>query len=184
MTATLRTAGPPDAPTRGDSEPDLEALPSWFVVGMVGALAAVVGFGTIGLALAVAGAFAPVPTLALGAAATAALLVAVAPWRFAAARDVSSQLAAAGAVVIAAGATAFAMRHHAQHVLLDRDPGGYIVTGRWMATHHNLEFNARVGAFAQTTGLRYDSAAVFDRGGGRIYFQFSHLLPTLLAQAR
>jgi hypothetical protein len=94
------------------------------------------------------------------------------------------QVPAALAVALTAGATAFAMRHHAQHVLLDRDPGGYIVTGRWMATHHNLEFNARVGAFAQTTGLRYDSAAVFDRGGGRIYFQFSHLLPTLLAQAR
>ena len=53
-----------------------------------------------------------------------------------------------------------------------------------MATHHNLEFHARVGAFAHTGGLRYSSPAVYDRGGGDLYFQFSHLLPTLLAQAR
>ena len=31
-TATLRTAGRTDVPTDGNTEPDLEALPSWFVV--------------------------------------------------------------------------------------------------------------------------------------------------------
>src|SRR5471032_1229204 len=165
--ATATTATPLSGAVPGDepiTEP--EALPSWFVVALVAALAAVVGFGTVGLVLAVAGAFAPVPTLAVGLAATVALLVAVAPWRFAAGRDLATQLPALGAVVLAGGATGFAIRHHAQHVLLDRDPGGYMLTGRWMATHHNLEFNARVGAFAHTTGLRYTSPAVFDRGNG------------------
>lgn len=160
-----------------------EALPSWFVVALVTALAALIGFGTIGLVLAVAGVFVPVPTLALGLVATVALLVAVAPWRFAAIGDRVTQVPAVLAVVLAGGATAFAIRHHAQHVLLDRDPGGYMITARWMATHHNLEFNARVGAFAHTNGLQYASAAVFDRGDGHLYFQFSHLLPTLLAEA-
>ncbi len=182
--AALETTPRSGAANGSDSDTVPEALPPWFVVALVGALAALVGFGTIGLALAVAGAFSPVPTLVAGAVATAALLGAVAPWRIPGVRDRDTQVPAALAVVVAAGATAFAIRHHAQHVLLDRDPGGYMLTARWMATHHNLEFNARIGAFAQTTGLRYSSAAVFDRGGGRLYFQFSHLLPTLIAQAR
>jgi hypothetical protein len=183
-TATLGTAGLPAGASDGDSQTPTEALPSWFVIVLVVALAALVGFGTVGLALGVAGAFVPVPTLALGLAVTIALVVAVAPWRFPAARDLATQVPAVLAVALTAGATAFAIRHHAQHVLLDRDPGGYMVTGRWMATHHNLEFHARVGAFVQTTGLKYSSPAVYDRGGGVLYFQFSHLLPALLGQAR
>ena len=183
MTAgTLDTTAPAGPPAGGDPGP--EALPPWFTVGLVAVLATILGFGTIGLALAIAGVLLPVPTLALGAVATVAMVVAVAPWQIPGRHDRDTQLPAFLAVVTAAGATAFAIRHHAQHVFLDRDPGGYLLTGRWMATHHNLEFNARVGAFAQTSGLRYSSAAVFDRGGGRLYFQFSHLLPTLLAEAR
>lgn len=168
----------------GPEGSEAEALPAWIVVPLVGALAALVGFGTVGLVLAIVGVMAPVPTLALGLVATVGLLVAVAPWRFATATDRSVQLPAALAVAVVAGATAYAVHHRAQHVLLDRDPGSYILTGRWLATHHNLEFTARVGAFTHATGLRYGSPAVFDRGGGRLYFQFSHLLPVLLAQAR
>ena len=171
---------PPDA-----GRPDFgEALPSWFATGLVVALSAVVGFGTVGLVLAIIGIFVPALTLPLGALATFGLVVAVAPWRFTSDTRPQVQWPAIGAVVVAAGATALAMRHHAQHVLLDRDPGGYVLTGRWLASHHNLEFHARVGAFAHTTGLQYSSPAVYEKGGGVLYFQFSHLLPVLLAQAR
>src|SRR2546421_435272 len=86
-TATPRSGAAPNAAEADQPIADAEALPPWFAVALVAALAAVVGFGTIGLVLAVAGVFVPVPTLALGLLATVALLVAVAPWRFAAASD-------------------------------------------------------------------------------------------------
>ena len=97
-TATLGTAGQPAVASDGGSDTGAEALPSWFVVALVVALAAVVGFGTVGLALGVAGAFVPVPTLALGLVATLALVAGVAPWRFPAARDRAAQVPAVLAV--------------------------------------------------------------------------------------
>jgi hypothetical protein len=68
-------------------------------------------------------------------------------------------------------------------VLIDRDPGAYMVTGRWMATHHNLVLHARFGAFRRFGAIWYDSPAIYP-GKGHLTFQFSHLLPALLAQVR
>jgi hypothetical protein len=167
-------------PPGGESE----ALPSWLVVTLVTALCALVGFGTVGLALAVLGVMAPASTLGLGALVTIALVVALAPWRTPAARDGDAQVPALLAVALVAGAVVFAMAHHAQHVLLDRDPGGYVLTGRWLATHHSLAVPARVGAFKHATGLTFASPAMFTDRHGTLSFQFSHLLPVYLAQAR
>lgn len=162
-----------------------EALPSWFVVALVGALASLVGFGTVGLALADAGAFLPVPTLALGVAATVVLLWKVAPWRLHSRHDQATAVPAGLAVALAIAATALAIQHRAEHVLIDRDPGAYMATARWMATHHNLQWHEPLATFSNASaGLWYASPAVYDHSGGHLYFQFSHLLPTLLAQAR
>ena len=161
-----------------------EALPSWFVVGLVSALATLVGFGTIGLALADGGVFLPVPTLALAVVVTAALITIVAPWRLPSAAIERQRSPPDSPSRSAIAATAFAIQHHAEHVLVDRDPGAYVTTARWMATHHNLAFHEALAGIRNTTGLLFDSPAVYDQGGGNLYFQFSHLLPTLLAEAR
>ena len=177
-----------DLTTRADSDGtnvvSAEALPSWFVVALVGALTTIVGFGTIGLGLADIGVFLPVPTLALAGATTFALLWKVAPWRLPARRDRSTAVPAGLAVALAIVATAFAVQNRAEHVLVDRDPGAYMVTARWMATHHNLQFHEPLAALKGANGLWFFSPAVYDQGGGHLYFQFSHLFPTLLAEAR
>ena len=179
-TATPRSGAAPG----GEPIAEPEALPSWFVVALVAALAALIGFGTIGLALAVAGAFVPLPTLALGLAATVALLVAVAPWRFAAAatrrrrcRPSSPSCSRAVRPPSPSGITRSTCCSIAIPAATWSRRGGW----RRTTTSSSTPGSARSRT---PNGLQYASAAVFDRGDGHLYFQFSHLLPTLLAEAR
>lgn len=159
------------------------ALPRWFAEGLHVALASIVGFGLVGLALADLGEFVPLLVIPLGAAAA----VAFARWGRSGVGPVSttraSRFATAGAAVVAVAFAALSIRHAGQHVLIDRDPGAYLNTGRWLAEHHSLVFRADVGAFRGTPGLAYKSSAVYGNGQ-TMHFQFAHLLGVLLAEAR
>ena len=75
------------------------------------------------------------------------------------------------------------LAHAAQHLLIDRDPGAYVNTGRWLSTHSGLVFRADVGPFATMSGLQYSSPAVYGHGRA-MHFQFSHFEGVLLAEAR
>jgi hypothetical protein len=165
------------------SRPASGVLPWWFHFALNAALAVVAGFGLVGLALAVVGVFVPVLVVPLGGA-LAALFLRME--RSGIRRDsttTASQLTSAGAVLLAAGFAITSIRHAGQHVLIDRDPGAYLDTGRWLANHSSLTFRADVGAFRGTPGLVYSSRAVAGQGA-TMHFQFAHLLGVLLAEAR
>jgi hypothetical protein len=152
-------------------------------VGLCAVLSIVVGFGLTGLVFAVVGWFLPILVVPIGAAAAVALFR-CAPTRALEAppRGVDA-LPAYGAVVVAVGSLIVNLTHSAQHLLLDRDPGAYVNTGRWLASHTGLVFRADVGPFATMSGLRYDSPAVYGHGHA-MHFQFSHLEGVLLAESR
>jgi hypothetical protein len=156
-------------------------MPSWLALPLAACLALIAGFGLVGLALAIAGVFFPLVVVPLGALASLALLRAAGVRPGAVSR--SETVCAAGAALVAAGSIVVNAAHAGQHVLIDRDPGAYLNTGRWLATHHSLAFAAKVGAFKTMTGLRYSSPAIYGYGP-RMHFQFSHLLGVLLAEAR
>jgi hypothetical protein len=152
-------------------------------VGLCVVLSVVVGFGLSGLALADAGWFLPIVTVPLGLAASAALFRLAQPHLLERPVRRVDALPAFGAVAVALGSLAVNLSHAAQHLLIDRDPGAYVNTGRWLATHSGLVFRANVGPFATMTGLKYNSPAVYGHGPA-MHFQFAHLEGVLLAEAR
>ena len=137
-------------------------LPRWFAVGLNSALAIVAGFGLVGLAGAVFGVFVPALVVPLGGVASLVL----ARWGRSGTGSGShapvAHMPSVGAAALALAFAATSIFHEAQHVLIDRDPGAYLNTGRWLAGHSGLVFRADVGAFRGTPGLAYDSPAVND----------------------
>jgi hypothetical protein len=147
--------------------------------------AAVASFGAVGLVLADAGVYKPLLALPLGFVVWVVMLRMLQPVMRAPARsDRAGHLAAAAAVVLSASVGVWNALHASQHVLTDRDPAIYNNAARWIASHGNLEFSARLGPFA---------APPFDvsapglsplKGQKVLSFQFAHFLPALLAEAR
>ena len=67
-------------------------------------------------------------------------------------------------------------------MLINRDPGSYATT--WLVgPRGGLEAPARVGGLQDEQLLRADGYAVYDVGGGRVEFQFTHLSSVALAAA-
>ena len=158
--------------------------PRWLRITAYAAAATVAGFGSSGLALAIVGAYRPVIVGLLGSIATLAL-IAVA-WPALARPTVSSRpqhLWAIGAVVLVIGVTAWNGQHVSHHIQINRDGGSYTNTGRWIADHGSLRVSPRVGAFADRSFV-FAGAAVYEMADGTLEFQFAHLLPALLAEAR
>ncbi len=151
-----------------------------FVIGALGLLA----LGSIGLPLAWLGVYRAWLVIPLVLAATVALLAAW--WRGGLDRVVRSERTSASVVVLgvvivfvvlAAGASS-------QHLLADRDPGVYVVTARWMSGHGNLLFDTGFPS-ELIAGLTSDqgwwSQGLYPQADGTSYFQFSHLLPSVMA---
>jgi hypothetical protein len=182
MRVTERQVAPIDG-EGGARGGDPAQLPRWFAVGLTAVLAIVVGFGLVGLVLADLGAFIPAVVVPLGIAAAVPMF----RWGRSGAPTGSTtpvgRLTATGATAVAVGSALTSLRYAGEHVLVDRDPGAYINTGRWLATHSSLVFRADVGAFRGTPGLAYHSPAI-DGNGPAMHFQFAHLLGVLLAEAR
>ena len=167
----------------GDAARGAVRLPRWMTTSVIALLAAVTGFGLVGLLLAVGAVFLPLFVVPIGLVATVLLFRAAGARRVVCVPRRGDSLCAIGAVALAVAGMVDNLRHSAQHLLIGRDPGAYVNTGRWLATHRSLVFDAANGAFAGTPGLKYSSPGIY--GGGRnMHFQFSHLLGVLLAEAR
>ena len=95
----------------------------------------------------------------------------------------AAHVAASCALLIAVLFTAWAAWAPSHHVLINRDPGSYATTARWLARDGGLEAPARVGGLQDEQLLRADGYAVYDVGGGRVEFQFTHLSSVALAAA-
>jgi hypothetical protein len=147
--------------------------------------AAVASFGAVGLVLADAGIYKPFLAVPLGFVGWVVMLRLVRSVMRAPARsDRAGHLAAAGAVVLSVGVGIWNAAHASQHVLTDRDPAIYNNAARWIARHGNLEFSARLGPFAVPPFDVSSPGLSPLKGQPDLSFQFPHLLPSLLAQAR
>lgn len=165
---------------------DSVLLPPWFGRLLLLALAAVLGFGGGGLALAIIGIFRPATAAPVGAVLTA--LVTLAGWRFPHAAPADRRRASAWAAAAVALAVTSVVWHYpnaSEHVVTDRDAGTYAVAGRWLATNTSLEVDAATGAFDGRDDLTAAAGGMHDAGDddGHLHFQGGHFLPVLLATA-
>jgi hypothetical protein len=158
--------------------------PRWLRALAFGTAAAVVSFGAVGLAAAVAGVYRSYLVFPLGLALWVGLLALARPLlveRGAAGRD--ARIVSVAAVLFAGAMSLWGIRHASQHVLINRDGGAYTNAGRWIALHGNLRVVAAVGPFAHQPGVTFGSFAMYPNKSGTLSFQFAHLLPALLAEA-
>jgi hypothetical protein len=144
------------------------------------ALCLFISYGVSGVALAIVGWFRPAPVLAATAVLTAGMIKLSRPLEgpSRAAWHWPSVLA----VVFIVAFTVIQMRYSGEHVLLDRDPGGYVNTARHLASTDSLVVHARVGAFAEVPETSFQAPAFNENGErGVLYPQFLHLLPVIMA---
>ncbi len=167
----------PGAPT---AEPS-GTVPRWFARILVVLFAVVAGYGATGLVLALAGLCTPVAVGVLGTA--VALGLGRMGWQLdPAPAHRRSSAWAAGALILAFASIAFNGPNAGQHVVVNRDPGVYLVAGRWIAAQGTLEVDAGKGPFS-ADGVVLESSGTYDRGNGVLDLQFNHLVPVLLAEA-
>ena len=137
----------------------------------------VAGIVLAGLPLAYIGAFRPVFVVPAALALTAGLV-----WLLDLRRGGLSATTTRwwGAAYVLATASALVNgRLAAEHSIVDRDPGTYAMTARWLVRGHDLTMPQLSGPF---TGQPL-SAALAPAGNGEVQFQFVHGLPTLQAVA-
>ena len=154
-------------------------MPRWFAAVVAGGATGVAGAGIIGLLLAVAGLFAW--PLALAAGVVAGAGGALVAWR--SVPDAGSHVGAAAALVVAVAFVAGNWSVVGGSVVLERDPGLYSATARWIDGEGSLEVDARVGPFAAAPAgeLSFVSVGMYDRDGTTLEFQANHLAPVLFA---
>jgi hypothetical protein len=165
-----------------DTVSSVAAEPRWLRALAFVPAALVASFGGVGLVLAVAGVYRPLLAFPLGAACLLALLLGARPLLVdTAVNSRRDHAIAAVALVFVVAMGAWHAKDRSEHVLINRDPGSYANTGRWLASHGDLTLDPRVGPFADEESLEFRSFGVYDRDG-KLTFQFAHLLPVLLAE--
>lgn len=172
----------PEALDETAHAPD-DRLPRWFAASLRAALALVAAGSIVGVLLAMAGRFQP------AAMALLTTLLAL-PWAVLVVRRTpasgarrSDHLAAVAALALAVAAGAWNVQHHAAHVTVDRDPGIYVTTARWLVDNGDLTFDGLDGPFADQADLRPHSVGFAADDDGDLLPQFPHLLGVALATA-
>ncbi len=85
--------------------------------------------------------------------------------------------------LIAAGSAAWNAHYAGHHVAIGRDPGVYAVTGKWIATHGNLEVPTGLEWTSKSDNVTVVYGGSYGAGDNDTEFQFDHLTPVLLAEA-
>lgn len=138
----------------------------------------------VGVSLAMLGAFRPLPTIL----ATVILwVVLVAVWR----RGPALELPADSrpivlALVVILAVTAINVRYSSQRVLTERDPGVYMTTARWLANEGTLLVDPQSEPYEGVRDedrIHFRAAGYYEghREDGKLYAQFVHGLPVLMA---
>jgi hypothetical protein len=151
-------------------------LPRWFTVAMTGALVFMAAAGLGGVALLLIHAYQPLAVILVAA-------VAATFSAFAVARTVEASPAAAHGATLAAIGLALVFLaitgvFHSEHLLVDRDPGAYVNSGRAIAGQHSLPSVTRVGPFKDRKF--FVSSPAFNESSGEQTW-FLPMLPVLLA---
>jgi hypothetical protein len=157
----------------------------WLDLVVLIAACAVLSFGGIGLLLADMGHYSTGLVFPIGTACAAAATVLARPRSAERARQRrrSWSVPALGACVVALGQLAWNAANMSRHVVGDRDPGVYVLIGKWLAEHGSLVVPA-TGLWSGT-GIRFStsSAGVYTMPNGTLQFQFAHMMSVLLAEA-
>lgn len=145
------------------------------------ALCVLVGVAATGLVLAMAGWFAG--ALALGLGLIVGLFLAM-RWRPGVPDLVPGASGAwTAALVVAFTVTGLNVAFPGEHLLTGRDAATYGNTAVWLANQGELIVDARVGPF-DDSGLRVEAPGFYEiRDDGRLFPQFVHTLPVLMATA-
>jgi len=178
---------PADDPTPfwGQPSDPTTVEPQWLRVIAFGSASVVAAFGAVGLALADVGYYRMLFVVPLGLIAWLALLAVARPiLAMPGSSSKTAHVAAALAVVFVAIVAVSSALNASQHVLINRDGGAYANAGRWIAGHGNLQVPAPSGPFAGQPGLTTGSFGMYPSRNGSLSFQFPHLLPAILADAR
>jgi hypothetical protein len=164
--------------------PESDEPPAWLRLIAFAGAAGVLTFGATGLVLAINGWYRPAVAFPLGAVAFVGVMVLGRP-AFASpgSRNRAAHVAAATGLVCILAITAWNASNASQHVLINRDGGSYLNTGRWLARDGALEVEPNVGPFQGEKTVVFHSYAVYPRKNGTLQFQFAHLLPVVLAEA-
>jgi hypothetical protein len=82
----------------------------------------------------------------------------------------------AAAIAVAIAVSVWNAAHHAQHLVVERDPGVYLVTSKWLSDHRGLYIDGPTGAFEDEAGIRPGGAGFYGaRGEDGLDAQFAHL---------
>jgi hypothetical protein len=85
------------------------------------------------------------------------------------------------AIVVAVAASVWNGVNHAEHLVVERDPGVYLVTAKWLSDHRGLYIDGPTGAFEDEEGIRPVGAGFYGgRGNDGIDAQFAHLTPAVV----
>lgn len=158
-------------------------LPRWFAVGLRSALAALLCYSVVGVLLAMAGWFWPVPVLVLTAASTGALVWRTADRGSASAATPWDHLVAGLVVAGVVAVTGWNLAHHAEHLVIERDPAVYLTTARWLVDAGDLHVEGLSGPFAGSAVVYPNGPGFSPQPDGTLAPQFPHLLPTVAAAA-
>jgi len=161
--------------------------PWWLVAGLVAALSGLAVAGTVGLALAVAAKFDTLLVAAIGVPIWIGLIVLAWPLvRHARGRPIARHMTAATvcALVFLAVWGAWNLTRTSQHVVIERDPGMYTNTARWIAQDGSLEVDVSRPPFGGQQDLDFGSVAIYRMPDEVLQFQFTHFAPVLYAEAQ
>ncbi len=144
-------------------------------------LSLVLSLAIVGLPLALLGIFYPLPVAILTT--LVWLPLTWAAWRLTDSGDtstVASWLVVGGAIAFAI----FTTTNSGEHVLTDRDPGVYVITGKWLANNGNLLYNTGLPteiAESLAHPNSWSAQGIYAGKPGTGYFQFQHLTGVVLA---
>lgn len=170
---------PPDPILR--EGPQEASLPAWMQLVVTVCLVAVLSFSLAGMGAALLGQFKPLEVLVGGLLLTAGGVFA-ARKRLPSRRGAVPHVASVLAIVVAVAAGAWNVQFAAEPLLVDRDAGGYVVTGQLMGHSGMLTFSGSPAAFGYMPGLTYGGAGFgTSNPGSPIYAERFHLFPALLA---
>lgn len=144
---------------------------------------ATVAYGLSTLTLAVMGWLTPVSVLATTAALSAggAALLRRAPRTASTKPTLGAPVYAALAVVVLV--TVVNVWQASEHLVIDRDPGAYVTTAIAIADSGDLDLDAPKGPFAERGMTPFVAAFFLSDDGSKVYPQFMHLYPSMLAPA-
>jgi hypothetical protein len=161
--------------------------PWWLVAGVLAGIAGLAVAGIVGLFLAIAGEFDVLLVIAIGGPIWVGLLALAWPLvRSVRARPAGKHAVAATVAVLVflVAWVAWNAPRTSQHVLIERDPGSYTNTARWIARDGSLEVDVSGRPFAGKGDVYFGSAAIYAMPNQKLQFQFAHFAPVVFAEAQ